>query len=87
MTAPQQPPYAASRLLRGVPTALALAVMGLGVVNVISGLTPERAGRFPLAAGESGHRERPHQRGLGLGTELLRELQGALVHSVIRSDA
>src|SRR5205807_2627691 len=51
MTAPQQPPYAASRLLRGVPTALALAVMGLGVVNVISGLTPERAGRLRALTG------------------------------------
>jgi lysyl-tRNA synthetase class 2 len=41
----------ASRLLRGVPTALALAVMGLGVLDVVSGLTPERAGRLRALTG------------------------------------
>jgi len=42
----------------------------------------ELAGRFPLAAGKSGHRERPHQRGLGLAAELAGEPQGARVHPV-----
>jgi lysyl-tRNA synthetase class 2 len=35
-----------SRLLRGVPTAFALATVGLGVVDIVSALTPERAGRL-----------------------------------------
>ena len=48
----------------------------LVVVPLGAGLQPltEPAGRFPLAAGESGHRERPHQRRLGFAAELARKL-------------
>ena len=35
-----------ARLLRGVPTLLALATVALGVVDIVSALTPERAGRL-----------------------------------------
>jgi lysyl-tRNA synthetase class 2 len=35
-----------ARLVRGVPTLLALATVALGVVDIVSALTPERAGRL-----------------------------------------
>ena len=40
-----------SRLLRGVPTALALATMALGLVDIFSAVTPERAGRLRALTG------------------------------------
>jgi hypothetical protein len=41
------------RLLRGVPTAIAIAVVRLGIVDVVDTLAPERAARLA----------RPHQGG------------------------
>ena len=35
-----------ARLLRGVPTGLAIATMVLGLVDIVSAVTPERAGRL-----------------------------------------
>ena len=35
-----------SRLVAGVPTAFALGIVVLGVVDVVSAVTPERAGRL-----------------------------------------
>ncbi|MBV9293452.1 MAG: DUF2156 domain-containing protein [Frankiales bacterium] len=40
-----------SRLLRGVPTALAVLTVALGVVDIFSALTPERAGRLATLRG------------------------------------
>ena len=40
-----------ARLIRGVPTALALATMALGLVDVFSALTPERVGRLEALTG------------------------------------
>jgi lysyl-tRNA synthetase, class II len=34
------------RLLRGVPTALAIATVGLGLLDIVSAITPERAARL-----------------------------------------
>jgi lysyl-tRNA synthetase, class II len=42
---------AQSRLIRGVPTAVALATMALGLVDVFSALTPERAARLRALTG------------------------------------
>jgi lysyl-tRNA synthetase, class II len=39
------------RLIRGVPSALALAAVVLGLVDIGSGLTPERAGRLRALTG------------------------------------
>jgi len=41
-----RPDAAESRLIAGVPTAFALGIVVLGVVDVVSAVTPERAGRL-----------------------------------------
>jgi lysyl-tRNA synthetase, class II len=46
-----RPVAGATRLRRGVPTALALATVLLGLVDIGSGLTPERAGRLQALTG------------------------------------
>jgi lysyl-tRNA synthetase class 2 len=39
-------PVSERRLLRGVPTAIAVTAVGLGVVDILTALAPERAGRL-----------------------------------------
>ena len=57
------------------PQDLVIVALGAGPQPLT-----ELAGRFPFPAGESRHRERPHQRRLGLAAELACELQGARGH-------
>ena len=46
MTRPSTETPAAPRLLTGVPTAIALLTMALGIVDIVSALTPERVSRL-----------------------------------------